>query len=377
MRKLFFFLSSIRFFMIILALLGLVSLIGVVIPQDGEIEQYTQKYGSVFAAVITTCGWNHVFSSVGFTVALALFCVNLLFCIGNRVSILTGHLIGASGAPTFPFWNIGVMGSLMLHVSLLFLVAGGIVQHYRGATLVVMLTEGEKQPAGTFGFDIMLHDFVISRDALGAVANYQSELELLDKGKSLSRGTTKVNAPFVWKGYFFYQTMFGHLPNVIKQVSCIVTDSTDDTVYAGTLPFKKTVTLADSSLRVLCDQFEGDFVFDIQSGEVASRSREHANPAFHMVLFQNDSAIASHWIFLHYLGSQTNFGGYAITVASYDPAFYSGIQVRKKVGTGFIWTGITGVSLGLMLTFLFPFRRRTPKAPPDSTASVPENSIAT
>ncbi len=364
--------------MIILALLGLVSLIGVVIPQDGEIEQYTQKYGSVFAAVITTCGWNHVFSSVGFTVALALFCVNLLFCIGNRVSILTGHLIGASGAPTFPFWNIGVMGSLMLHVSLLFLVAGGIVQHYRGATLVVMLTEGEKQPAGTFGFDIMLHDFVISRDALGAVANYRSELELLDKqGKSLSRGTTKVNAPFVWKSYFFYQTMFGNLPDVIKQLSYIVTDSTDDTVYAGTLPFQKTVTLADSSLRLLCDRFEGDFVIDIQSGEVASRSREHANPAFHMVLFQNDSAIASHWIFLHYLGSQTNFGGYAITVASYDPAFYSGIQVRKKVGTGFIWTGITGVSLGLMLTFLFPFRRRTPKAPPDSTASVPENSIAT
>jgi hypothetical protein len=350
----------------------------VVIPQDGEIEQYTQKYGSVFAAFITTCGWNHVFSSVGFTAALALFCVNLLFCIGNRIVILSGHLINASGAPAFPFRNIGVMGSLMLHAGLLFLVAGGIVQRYRGAEVVVMLTDGEKQPAGTFGFNIMLHDFTITRDAKGEVANYRSELELFDKqGKSLSRGTTKVNAPFVWKSYYFYQTMFGNLPDVIKRLSCIVTDSSGDTVSAGALPFRKTVTLANSSLRLRCDRFEGDFVFDIQSGEASSRSHEHENPAFHIALFQSDSAIASHWIFLHYPASRANFGGYTINVASYDPAFYSGIQVRKKAGTGFIWTGMTGISLGLMLTFLFPFRRQNPKAPLDPKASVPENNIAT
>jgi hypothetical protein len=160
-------------------------------------------------------------------------------------------------------------------------------------------------------------------------------------------------------------------------LSYIVTDSTGDTVGAGTLPFQKTITLADSSLKLLCNRFEGDFFFDLRSGEISSPSQKHANPAFRMVLFQSDSVIASHWVFLHYPGAQGDFEGYTITVASYDQAFYSGIQVQKKVGNGFIWTGIAGVSLGLMLIVLFPFRRRMLKASPDPGAPVPENGPTT
>jgi hypothetical protein len=41
---------------------------------------------------------------------------------------------------------------------------------------------------------------------------------------------------------------------------------------------------------------------------------------------------------------------------SYAPSFYSGIEIRKKPGTPFIWTAIIIISTGLLLVFIFPFR---------------------
>jgi cytochrome c biogenesis protein ResB len=365
MRRLMIFLSSIRLMLPLLGVHGLVALIGVIIPQDGDAAQYTRKYGSGFAAFLTANGWHHIFSSAWFLVPLALFCLNLLLCVGKRAGSLVRIVTGASRETPVKAFTWGAYGSLVLHAGLLFLVAGGIIQYYRGATQMVMLAEGEKQPAGDFPFSVALRHFTIDRNAEGATVNYRSGIDLIDRSDSLLRsGETRVNAPLSWKNFSLYQATYGYLPDAFKKADCSVIDSMGDTLFSGTLPFGKAVPMKGNNRLLLCDRFECDFVLDIQNRTIGSRSQNHNNPAFHFMIIQNDTAAASQWIFLNQTRRIPALADNIVSIEKYDPAFFSGIQIKKNAGTGFIWTGLASVSCGLLAIFLFPMRPRSQTSAP-------------
>jgi hypothetical protein len=368
MKRLFSLLSSIRFLLPVLGILGLVSLIGVIIPQDGKAEQYANKYGSGFAAFLMANGWHHVFSSIWFIVPLALLCLNLLLCVVKRCISLIGFVSGTSREAIKKAVPLGALGSLMLHAGLIFLVTGGIIQYYRGETQMVLLAEGEKQPAGSFPFSLALRYFTIDRNADSAIVNYRSGLDLIDPRDSLLRsGETKVNGPLSWKHFSFYQTTYGYLPDAFKEVDCAIIDTLGDTLFSGALPFRKPLPMSRNNCLLLCDRFECDFVLDIENRTIGSRSLKHNNPAFHFTIIQNDTSLASQWIFLNQNARRIPaIAGNIVVINKYVPACYSGIEVRKKAGTGFIWTGLISVSLGLLAVFLFPMRPRSPQSAPIS-----------
>ena len=356
----------------ILGVLGLVALIGVIVPQDGDAEEYTRKYGSGFASFLMANGWHHLFSSAWFLAPLALFCLNLLLCVGKRVGSLARIVSGAHREPRTNTPPLSALGSLLLHTGLLFLVAGGIIQFYRGATQMVALAEGEKQPAGTFPFSVALRHFMIDRNAEGATVNYRSGIDLYDPNDSLLlSGETKVNAPLSWNDFNLYQATYGYCADAFKIVDCSVIDSMNDTLFSGTLPFRKAVPIKGNNRLLVCDRFECDFVLDIQNRAISSRSQNHNNPAFHFVMIQNDTAVASQWIFYHQTRQIPAIAGNSVIIAKYDPAYYSGIQIKKKAGSGFIWTGFASVSLGLLAAFLFPLRPRSPTSAPAKPDSAP------
>jgi hypothetical protein len=363
--------TSIRLMLPLLGVLGLVALIGVIIPQDGNAEQYTRKYGSSFTAFLMANGWHHVFSSAWFLAPLALFCLNLILCVGKRAGSLIRIVTNANRGTSAKVISLGALGSLALHTGLLFLVTGGIIQYYRGATQVVMLAEGDKQPAGDFPFSVGLRRFTIERNTEGATLNYRSEIDLIDAGNNLLlSGETRVNAPLSWKNYNLYQATYGYIPDAFKKADCSVIDSMGDTLFSGALPFGKAVPMRKNNCLLLCDRFECDFVLDITNKMIGSRSQSHNNPAFHLVILQNDSAVASQWIFFNKTRQIPAIAGDRVIISKYDPACYSGIQVKKIAGIGFIWTGLAGVSFGLLALFLFPMRSRSqPSAPTNSAGA--------
>jgi cytochrome c biogenesis protein len=365
--------SSIRLMLPLLGALGLVALIGVIIPQDGDAARYTRKYGSGFAAILMANGWHHVFSSVWFLTPLALFCLNLLMCVGKRTGSLVRIVTGASRESPMKTASLGALGSFALHAGLLFLVTGGIIQYYRGATQVVMIAEGDKRPAGDFPFSVALRHFTIDRNDEDAIVNYRSGVDLIDKNDSLLiSGETKVNAPLSWKNFSLYQATYGYLPDAFKEAECSIIDSTTgDTLFSGTLPFGRAVPMAGNNRLLLCDRFECDFVLDIKNRMVGSRSQNHTNPAFHLVMIQNDTAVASQWIFFNQTRRIPSIAGNIVAFTRYDAACYSGIQIKKRAGTGFIWTGLASVSCGLLAIFLFPMRPRFQLSAPANPDGAP------
>jgi hypothetical protein len=357
--------SSVRIMLPVLGVLGLVSLIGVIIPQDGDATHYAHKYGNWFASFLMANGWHHVFSSAWFIVPLAIFCLNLLLCVGKRIGNLIQTMALGNREAAAKVVPLGALGSFALHAGLLVLVTGGIIQYYLGATQMVMLAEGDIQPAGNFPFLVGLRYFTIDRNAEGATLNYRSGVDLMDSsGTVLHSGETRVNSPLSWKNFNLYQATYGSIPDAFKTAECSLVDSTGDTLFSGTLPFGRAVPMAGSDRQLLCDRFECDFVLDIKNRMVGSRSQNHKNPAFRLSIIQNDTAIATQWIFFNQTRRVPAIAGNVVAISRYEPAYYSGIQIKKKAGTGFIWTGLASISLGLFVTFLFPMRPRTQLSAP-------------
>ena len=79
MKKAFSFFRSMKFGLILLSLIAVLSIVGTAIPQDREISWYAQTYKS-FHGVILMLNLNHVFYSWYFQLLLILLGLNLTFC---------------------------------------------------------------------------------------------------------------------------------------------------------------------------------------------------------------------------------------------------------------------------------------------------------
>ncbi|MBR6839968.1 MAG: cytochrome c biogenesis protein ResB, partial [Oscillospiraceae bacterium] len=79
MKKVFYYLRSMRFGILLLALIAACSVAGTVIPQGREIAWYAQTYRSLHGYILLL-HLNRVFESWYFIALLVLLCLNLSLC---------------------------------------------------------------------------------------------------------------------------------------------------------------------------------------------------------------------------------------------------------------------------------------------------------
>ena len=404
--KIYTYLRSVQFFILALTLLGIAVILGIIIPQGCEYQLYLKKYGKGIAHLLFKARWHQIYSSFWFIIPLIAFSLNLLLCIFSRSFSLWHTLImqplkkvaGMENNKTrtvqkenitlddalFKLKNIlktrnftihskhkkdtihitarkniaGIFGSLLVHFGLLFLVAGGIIQFYGGDKSFAVLSNGAKIKIDKFNLQIQMQNFSIVKNNKGEMIKYQTNLEVLDTaGKLLKAGYTAVNSPLRYRNLYFYQAQYKYIPDAIESFHTLIIDSmNNDTIFKGQVPYKKKFTTNKQDISLLCDAFFGDFVFDIKSRTAFNCSDQHKNPAFKISLFKKDSLINSQWIFTNVPSSRESHGRYNCAIASYNPSFYSGIEIRKKPGVPLIWAAIIIISTNLFLVFLFPFR---------------------
>jgi cytochrome c biogenesis protein ResB len=346
-------LAGIKLFIAVLAICSVVSLAGIIIPQNGDYDGYSRQFGPGFAEVIIRCGWNHIFSSLLFIIPLAALCINCIFCLGNRLFNLSTSLRQDKKG------SIGAAGSFLLHTGILILVAGGLIQYYSGDRQLILVEEGTQENLDKFNSKIFLSDFSIIRNSKNEIVNYRSVIEVRDMTNHVVvNSATMVNSPLTWHGLYFYQMTYGLVSNAVKSFCAVVTDTAEDTLFNGMVPYKSDFLLGKDDLSLRCTGFLCNFYYDFENQSPATRSHDHDNPAFRITMFHKGVVIDSQWVFRNFPSMSGRFGPYSVTIPSYTPLFYSGIQVQKKNGTPFIFTGIICVSIGLMATFLFPFKRR-------------------
>jgi cytochrome c biogenesis protein ResB len=129
-------LTSLRFALVIVALLALACVLGTLLPQDNQVAQYLTKHPEAEKrmALLSALGFTNVFYSWWFAGLLAILAISLTTCSVRRYA-LARAVKGTA--------RIRVLGSLITHISMLLILAGGVVRGLWGQKGEIEFHEGE------------------------------------------------------------------------------------------------------------------------------------------------------------------------------------------------------------------------------------------
>ncbi len=241
------------------------------------------------------------------------------------------------------------MGSLIGHLSVLFIVAGAIVGTsfgFRDTGFIV--AEGATAPVAADGLSLQLVSFKDAYDPLtGMPQDYASDVILYQGGEQVARQVVRVNEPLRYDGVSFYQSFFGAAA-VVR-----VTDSSGTVLHAGGVPLAwstnddsrrvGTFSLSSAGLTVWVVESAGTDDPLIQPGQVRLEVYETQGDGQPIAL-------------------QTIDQGTPATVAGLDFTFeresaYTGLSVARDPGAPLVWLGALMLIAGFSVVLVFPHRR--------------------
>jgi cytochrome c biogenesis protein len=260
LRRIFGFLTSARVAVVVMAVLAVLSLAGAMLPQGGTDEQYAAAYGRFWGGLVVRLGLGDVFGADYYTALLVLLCVMVVACslrslpararaAGGRrtesdeeklrnlpvsatvtvdlepeeaslhvADVLKRRLYsvrrktdGARRAGVGSKLGFARYGTLVLHLSFVFLLAGGIAlarfghHDYRRVALGkdFPLQVGEAR-----NVTVVVEDFDIEFDDRGGVLDYVCDLALKEGDSLLLRRTVRPNHPLKYQGREIYLNSF-------------------------------------------------------------------------------------------------------------------------------------------------------------------------
>lgn len=232
----------------LLIAITLACILGTLIPQNAEKAVYISKYGVTSTDLFLMIGATDLFHSWWFAGLLGLLGLNLFMCTLGRFSL-----------------RLRSAGPLLTHLSIMVILAGAIVGSIWGEKGMVQIHEGhsadafhvgnEKRP---LGFKVFLEDFIIEHYEDGGA---QLRVQLKDQG--------------IRKAY---------------------------PAQAG-----GTYEIEGTGYAVRIDRYVADFMMNISTKEVESRSERPDNPAI-QVTVTGPEAPYTQWLFSRHAGMHKNAG---------------------------------------------------------------------
>lgn len=292
MKKVFNFLRSMRFGLLLLGLIGLCSVIGTVIPQGREVAWYAQNYPASHGYILLL-RLHRIFESWYFIALLALLCLNLSLCsllrirsvvraargeteraartpdtvrlTGEGVEKLRQYLtdlhcksVRAGDAEVWRRNGFGRYGSFITHLAILLTVVFGALALYTPT-----VTDRDCMPGESLfmddGTEIHVHDFRIADDT--GRLDFTSHVQItLPNGRRSEIAELKVNHPFSFGPWKLFQQTFGTAGSVT--VTDLESGGSDDFFLTS-----QSYLSADGVSGILYDTLYPDFIRD-KNGEV-------------------------------------------------------------------------------------------------------------
>jgi len=376
MKKVFNFLRSMRFGIILLVLIAACSIVGTVIPQGREIAWYAQTYRS-FHGYILLLRLNRVFESWYFIALLVLLCLNLSLCSILRIRTVvkaakgeteraaktpdTVHLTPegteklreyltdmhcrAESVGEATVWrrhSFGRYGTFITHLSILLTVIFGALALYTPT-----VTDRDCMPGESIfmddGTEIHVHDFRMADDT--GRLDYQSHVQItLPDGRRSEIAELKVNHPFSFGPWKLFQQTFGTAGSVT--VTDLENGGSDDFLLT-----EQSYLSADGKSGILYDTLYPDFIRD-PGGEVTLitiTQGSYPHPIYQAETFSDG-------VFTPVLAEP----GDELTVNNLRfrfnaPVDYPGIRIKhvSRLWNGALVAAFTLMIAGLYITFFY------------------------
>ena len=353
MKKVLSFLRSMRFGILLLALVAVCSVVGSVIPQEHEAMWYVQNYEGAYAPILKL-GLDHIFSSWYFIAILVMLCLNLILCSIVRIKSvvaasksereraaklpdtvrltpegvdkLRDHLVAMrcrgekiGESEIFTKNSFGRYGSFLTHLSILLVVIFGALALYLPRVTDRSCMPGESLTMED-GTEIYVDAFAIEDES--GTLDYNSWIRLtLPDGRESGLKQIKVNYPLSFGNYKIYQQTYGTAGSVT--VKNPANGGEDDFTLTDTVFLS-----LDGVSGVWYQALYPDYLQD-PSGNVtliSSVSGHYANPVYEVIVAEG----GQYRSLLVFPGDEIETGG--LVFRFNDPVEYPGLRIKRTPG---------------------------------------------
>ena len=376
MKKVFRYMRSMRFGILLLCLIAACSVAGTVIPQGREIAWYAQNYPSAHP-VILTFRLNRVFESWYFITLLVLLCLNLSLCSLLRIRTVVRAsrgeaeraaampdtvLLRPEGVEKLRAWledrhcrsveldgavvyhknGIGRYGTFLLHLSILLTLVFGALALYTPTVTDQSCMPGESILLED-GTEIHVLDFHIT-DETGRL-DYRSHVQVtLPDGRRSEEAELSVNHPFSFGAYKLFQQSFGTAGSVT--VTNLETDGRDDFLLT-----EQAYLSVDGITGIFYETLYPDFIRD-PSGNVTFitiTEGSYPNPIYQFEVISDGEFTPT----LAVPGDELELTGLRFTFNS--PVEYPGIRIKhvSRLFNALLIASFMLMIAGLTLAFFF------------------------
>ena len=383
-KKIWKFISSMRFAIILLVVLAAACSAGSLVTQHQTYNWYASHYSERTAALILALHLDDAFHSWWFIVINAFLCVNLLLCNVLRLPSLmrrtrdegdAAAAIAQAGdirregvaAPEDVFRRMGMAkplsiqtadgrdalfaskhraglwGAWVCHLGILLLILGFSLGQMTQRQYTVYGMPGQSRAIGDTGMILTIDDFIVDLRDDDTVAQYTAHITVRDPSNPQDARSASaeisVNNPATLFGMKFYQNSTGWGADVHI-------DEAGQPLQDATLCAGEYLQVADKpDLVIFLNAFYPDYVMTPGVGPSTASGRLD-NPAYLYSVYYMDQMLGMNALME---GEELTIDDYTVTFS--NPRSYTLIQVKKD---SFTWLALIGglvTMIGLILAF--------------------------
>jgi len=379
-KKVFELFVSMRFSLILLALIGVGCILGTFIRQGASEEEYLALYSESTYKVIRLLSLDDIYHSGWFYLLVGIFSASLVLCATRQfVKLLaekktvnlpdqnklnkmefstlvpperqvetvkkirrTYRFIQEKGnTSAFEKGEVSRWGVFITHLSIVVVLMGaliGLLFGFRGFMVLVpgetknrITTKNDRYDEKTLGFTVRCKDFKASFYPDGRAKDYVSKVEIIENNRVFMEKNIRVNDPLYYKGTRIYQSGYGQ---------------------------KRKFTFRVNDEEVTVD--EGKM---IERGKLAFMAIDFKNQIHNFgpgvqIAFLDGNNMKTTWFLpnIEKLRSQRILGS-DVELVNIKVNLYTSLEVTKDPGVTVVWLGFCLVLAGLYLTFFTSYRR--------------------
>ena len=401
------FFSSVNLTIFLLISLAITSILGTFIPQQEGAAEFAQKLNPGLFRLFSFLQFFDMYHSLWFRIIIGLLAFNLIVCSVDRLPT-TWKRFKTSPSPdrSKPFENIpsertftsqvplkeaftpvhdllrhrlknvksketdkglyfygekgrySYFGFYLVHLSVLFIIVGGIVGSFFGFEGFVNIPEGDfinavrLRSGGTIkalNFEVKCNKFFVDFYPDGTPKEYRSDLTFFVDGKEALKGSLAVNHPITFKGITFYQSSYQQMP--MDRATVRISEKGTRPV-SMVMEIGKPVPLPGNGGEFQLADIRPDFM--------------QLGPAVLIVIRPTARAEQRIWIFRDHDAIEKRFPGifekfpnlnpaafepYVFSLVQIETKYYTGLQVSRDPGVAFIWIGCFMMVVGFFVAF--------------------------
>ncbi len=400
------FFASVKLTVAVLLTLAAISVIGTVIPQNESPAAYVDAYGEKLFTLFSFLDLFDMYRSWWFQLVLLLLTANVVVCSLDRLpaawkvvsvkipSFNAGRFRGDSNKEEFesgqsaealrknyePFvcrkfgycrveetdsgWVLFAekgrwtrLGAYVVHLSIIFLLLGGLIGSIVGFEGFVNIPEGEavdsirlrnKPAIQPLDFAIRCDEFNVSFYDSGSPKEYRSALTILENGEAVLQKDIIVNDPLRYKGINIFQSSYGSIPSDTVTLSIAAREEEFGFNIMKKAKIGESIDLPDG---------RGTFVLEGLSENAQFRGHS-IGQAFLGKLNLKDEEPVEIVLPLRFPNfDRMRKGEFVIAVEKYDEKFYTGLQVTHDPGVPLVYLGFIVMIVGCFITFFISHQR--------------------